>query len=392
MEKQTNIVIVGGGNAGFLSALEYVRAGFNVTLLSSGDTIRVGESTSFVLPLMLRRLNINENEWMRECNAVLKFSINFKDWGEIGSRYYHPFAYPGEYGYHYDVDRFTSFLQKVCAARGVRIINDLVTDIVSNETGIKYVETASGEKVDGDYFIDCTGFKSLLIGKHHNQQFKSHHKNIILNDRAVALQCNDAVKEVNYTESTALSNGWMWTISLQNRTDYGYVYSSDYISDSDAEKELRTKLNNFTSPARVVHFKVGMYEKAAIKNCIGVGLSTSFVEPLQSTGYTFICRAILSSIDYINKKITEDEFNYIMKDTYIHNKAFIEMHYYMCSRNDTAYWNYYKRFKPTPERLQQIVDTYSTSLNTPHGRAHWDYTIKGLQGIINSSLIPPWFQ
>ena len=390
MEKKSKrIVVVGSGNAGLLAALTYNYNRYDVIVITTGESIQVGESTSFAMPYILRLLNINEAEWMECCDAVFKFSVNFEDWSGIGTRYSHPFAYPGEYGYHYDVGSFTNFLRKKCIERGIKIITDKIVSVEGNINGIREVNTTTNGKISGDYFIDCTGFQSVLLGTHYNQNFISFHKNIILNDRAVLLQSRDNINEKNYTSCTSLTNGWMWTISLKSRTDHGYVYSSDYITDDLAEHELRIKLNNFNSPARHIKYKPGRYEKSAIKNCIGIGLSSGFIEPLESTGYGFIVHGILQSLRYISGQITETEYNHSMKDVYTCSKHFIELHYYMCKRDDTPYWKYYKKFKPSDERLKQIVDTYSNSVNTPHGKTHFEYTIKGMN-LVDTSLNPPW--
>ena len=383
------IIVVGSGNAGLLAALFYKKSDFDVTIITSNSHIQFGEATTFVLPLLLRYLDIKEEEWMDKSSATFKFSANFSDWGKIGSRFSQPFAYPGEYGYHYDIHGIMQFLEQKCIERGVVIISGTVVDIHQRIDGsIESLTTQQNIKIEGDFYIDCTGFKSLLLGQCLKSKFISYHKNISLNDRAVGIQKRDIIHEVNYTNHTALTNGWMWTIPLKTRTDYGYVYSSEHISDEAAEAELRTTVNDFTTPVNFIKYKPGRYEKAVIKNCIAVGLAGGFIEPLEATGYGFICRVLYQSLKYINGELTEDAINYNISDTYTCTKNFIDLHYYMCERNDTPYWQYYKKFKPSKERLQQVVRLYCDSVNTPHGRMHYDYIIRGMN-LLDPTLTKP---
>lgn len=385
------IIIVGGGNAGFLSALVFNSEDYNVTIISTGATIRVGESTSFVLPLMLRSLNINEKEWMSKCDATFKFTVNFTGWGNDDDRFSHPFTYPGEYGYHYDVEKFTDFLEKKCIERGVTIIRQHVVSVEGDDNGIRSVTTTEGNVVYGDFFVDCTGLKSLLIGNFYKTDFISYHNDINTNDKAVTLQDFDLIHEVNYTNCTAMKCGWMWTIPLKTRTDYGYVYSSSHCTDQDAENELRERTRNSASPARIVTYRSGRYVKSVIKNCIAVGLSNGFIEPLQSTGYGFIGHALSLGIKYIKGELTESALNSSIADMFGCTKNFIKLHYTLCNKNDTKYWRDFKSQRPSNGLLRQIVDLHSHSPNTPHGKIHFEYVIKGMN-LVDISQVPPWLK
>jgi 2-polyprenyl-6-methoxyphenol hydroxylase-like FAD-dependent oxidoreductase len=339
-----NILIVGGGTAGWMTALMYadalIKQGYRITVVESPSVgvIGVGEGSTPALKRYFDSLGIQEAEWMPACNATYKCGIAFDNWSTKPGyqSYFHPFATmvdnltlpaymenvharqrgkpveaspnryflsarlsqdclapkAGEnfpffttYGYHFDAALLGQFLHQRAVALGVQYKCRHVTHAVMNERGdVAAVATSEGEQLAADFFIDCSGFQGLLIRKTLETPFVSYADNLF-NDAAIAMPTGIGEKIPTLTVSTAMKHGWAWKIPLTNRYGNGYVYSSSFVSADEAEHELRASLGLLDSdtPARRLNMKLGRVTRHWNRNVLAVGLSQGFLEPLEAT-------------------------------------------------------------------------------------------------------------
>lgn len=409
------IVIVGGGTAGWMSALimarQFENKDIQIELMESPDVgiIGVGEGSTPSLKVFFESQGIPESEWMPECNATYKCGIDFDGWSTKHryEKYFHPFyssvddnsipifmhnaqarvtgldlhAHPDRYfvesrlarrclapvapedssmnmnyGYHFDAALVGKFLRKKAIERGVihRICH--VSEIRQDASGnIAAVLTDEGETHEADFFVDCTGFASLLLQKTLKTPFKSYSN--LLNDSAVAMPTDIGDKIPSQTISTALKNGWAWKIPLTNRYGNGYVYSSSFCTAEEAEHELREHLGLLESdvPARHLKMKVGRVEQHWVRNCLGVGLSQGFIEPLEATALLLVQKTAEMFAFYFEKAgfsdLYRDEFNQRINDNFDAVRDYIVTHYKLSSRTDTEYW------KANTADQQDVSDT-----------------------------------
>jgi flavin-dependent dehydrogenase len=401
--KNKRIVIIGGGTAGWITANLFAKRWndqkIEVTLIESPDIpiIGVGEGSTPYIKNLFTTLDIAECEWMDKCNATFKNGIQFNNWSSTKGfeGYFHPFlseldaqhipefekltqmrrqgfdvpCHPDEfflmtkltnqfklphspkhfpfrnaYSYHFDSHLLGEFLRNNGIKLGVTHIQANITDVKLKECGeIAYVETDTSNQFDADLFVDCTGFKSLLMNKALNVPFVSY-KNNLFNDSAVAVPTKVKNKAKPCTVSTALNAGWAWEIPLQNRVGNGYVYSSDYISSEEAEQELINKIGkeNIIGPVRHLKMRVGRAEKVWFKNCLAIGLSQGFIEPLEATALHIVQKTVedfITAYEQSNFSTTyQNEFNVNTNHDYERLRDYIVMHYLTNSRNDTQYW------------------------------------------------------
>lgn len=383
-------------------------------------TIGVGESTIGHINSFLSLLDIKDEQWMKHCNATYKTSIKFIDFRENPKEQPHKFHYPfgifdttdkprsvmewflaraadptidpsnfAEFyhdsilmtdatkmtknedhmirgfnfdfdtAYHMDAALFGEWLKNnVAKPNGCIHVVDTVTDVVQkDDESIDYITTEKNGNIHADLFIDCSGFRSILLDKTLKTPFISFH-DTLLNDRAVAtiIPYIDKDKELeNYTSCTAIEAGWVWNIPLWNRIGTGYVYSSKHATEEEAEAQLRKHLksNRMIFPdaeradaAQVKHIKIrhGVHERAWVKNVVGIGLANGFIEPLESTGLmlshegiTKLCSTLLMRNGIVSN-YDVDLFNYGFQEQIMGFKDFISQHYALSCRNDTPYW------------------------------------------------------
>ena len=401
------VLIVGGGSAGWMAAA-YLNSALNgggyrvadISLIESPDVPRigVGEATIPSINHILAVIGIDEIEFMKRVDGTFKQSIKFVNWlHNKGDSYYHAFARyrptpldtsgprwlmsdrsipfmatvsaqpvlcelklaprmleewdfgtPLIYAFHMNALKFADYLCELSVARGVQHVKDHVSDIeVAEDGNITAVRTRAGLRIEADLFIDCTGFAALLIEKKLAIRWLDFSKYLLCN-RALTINVMYEHRYPGfvrpYTTSTALSAGWVWDIPLQNRRALGYVHSSEFISEEDAERELRA----FEGPhaekltSRLVHFKVGMREKAWVKNCVAIGLAGNFIEPLESTGlYLSDLAAVMLAEHFPHHGEMGPlafRFNRIMANRFHEILDFINMHYCLTQRNDSAFW------------------------------------------------------
>lgn len=397
------IVIAGGGTAGWMCALimarQWMSKGFQIALIESPEVgiIGVGEGSTPALKTFFDSLDIAEAEWMPACNATYKCGISFEHWSRrLGyERYFHPFsaaldrqtlpifmhnvqarlrgadlyAHPDRffissriaheclspvapenfpfdvhYGYHFDAGLLGKFLRKKAVERGVVHFVDHINQVQQDAEGnISALLTQSGALHMADVFVDCTGFAGLLVQKTLHTPFVSYANNL-LNDAAVAMPSDIGEKIPSETVSTALKHGWAWKIPLTNRYGNGYVYSSAFCSADDAERELRERLGLLEAdvPVRHLKMKIGRVEAHWVKNCLAVGLSQGFIEPLEATALFLVQQTIALFADYFIKGNFTDqyceEFNTRINGHFDGVRDYIVTHYKTSSRRDTEYW------------------------------------------------------
>ena len=282
------------------------------------------------------------------------FSVDFRGKKNILSE--HKVQYP--YAYHFDASLLAKFLEGYGTQRGVRQVVDDVAEVKLREDGsISHVVTKENGEIHGDLFVDCTGFRGLLINQTLGEPFVSFSDSLLC-DRAIALQIPKDIKKDGlnpFTQATALSSGWVWTIPLYGRTGTGYVYSSRFISPEDAEKEFRAHLGPESDglPANHIKMRIGRCRNSWVKNCVAIGLSSGFVEPLESTGIFFIQNGIEELVNHLPKNGYEEEtvrsYNRVVADCIDGVRDFLILHYRTTDRNDNEFWRATKDLKISDE-------------------------------------------
>ena len=418
------VVIVGGGSAGWMTAAalsKYLsKSKTSITLVESEQigTVGVGEATIPQIAKFNEILGIDENTFVRETSGTYKLGIEFVDWGGIGDRYFHPFgtygfdleglsfhhfwqrqsvaggtttlddyalnaraAYAGKfirpqpehgpiinrlaYAYHFDAARYANFLRKFSEQRNVERVEGIVASVSHNESNgfINSVTLEDGQTISGDLFIDCTGFRALLIEKALGVGYEDW-SHWLPCDRAVAVGCERTRAAEPYTRSTARDAGWQWRIPLQHRTGNGYVYSSRFLSEEEAEATLLDNIEGepITKPNHL-RFTTGHRHKFWEKNCIAIGLSSGFLEPLESTSLHLIQSGISKLIalfpDTSMPDIERDEYNRLMTDDFTHIRDFLILHYKQTKRDDSPFWNYVRTME-IPESLERKIALLSS--------------------------------
>ncbi|MDC8784687.1 tryptophan halogenase family protein [Roseateles koreensis] len=423
-----NVLIVGGGTAGWLTAGFLAKQlggpqqqAVHITVVESSDipTIGVGEGTFPSIRGTLSLLGIDEARFLRECSATFKQGIKFVDWvrpaGSVGTdHYFHPFSLPSQrsqglellpywllgaaggdvafaeaatmqkkiadahrgpkrlsdgdylgpmnYAYHFDAGRFATLLCKHAQSLGVqRQIATVQRVELAPDGSIAALHTAEAGRLEADLYIDCSGFRATLIGDALGAPFRDVN-DVLFVDRALAMQVPYERPDApipSYTISTAHESGWTWDIGLQERRGIGYVYSSRYTDDARAEAVLR----QYVGPqgegvsARPLQLRVGYRETQWIKNCVAVGLSGGFVEPLEASGIGVIeTAAFLISFLFPrdgNLAPVAKQFNTLMVARYERIVNFVKLHYCLSQRRDNAFWTDNCNPASIPEALQE---------------------------------------
>jgi tryptophan halogenase len=418
------LIVGGGSSgwmtAAYLDAVlnGHAKEAIEISVIESPDVPRigVGEATIPSINHILAAIGIDEIEFMRRVEGTYKQAIKYVNWldGE-GESYYHAFGRyrsspvdtstldwlmsdrsipfsetisaqpaicdaclapktlalenPGvkfTYAFHMNALKFADYLTEIATSRGVQHYLDHVTDIDMTESGdIAAVQTKSGKRIEADLFIDCTGFAGLLIEKKLNVPWVDCSQ-WQLCDRALTIQIPYEHNYPGYvrpnTLATAVSSGWIWEIPLQTRRAWGYVHSGDHINADDAEKELRAFIGPIADgiPARMVPFKVGHRAQAWVKNCIAIGLSSGFIEPLESTGlYLSDLAAVMTSEHFPyrgNMETLAFRFNRIMLNRFYEVLDFINLHYCLTRRTDTEFWREVQRPERINDRLKAKLE------------------------------------
>jgi tryptophan 7-halogenase len=427
MNEVTKIVIVGGGTSGWMTAaaLSKVLGGrYDISLIESDEigTIGVGEATIPIIALFNRLLDLDENEFVRETQATFKLGIEFANWGRIGDRYIHGFGVIGEgnwtvdfhhywlklhlagkapalerlsintvactqnkfvrprkdmptsplsqlgYAFHFDASLYARFLRKYSESRQVKRIEGKIVEVVQREGDghVSGVTLQSGQQVAGDLFIDCSGFRGLLIEGALKTGYEDW-SHWLPCDRALAVPCVSAKVLTPYTRATARSAGWQWRIPLQHRIGNGHVYSSKFISDDEAASVLMANLDGAPlAEPRQIRFVTGRRKLAWNKNVVAIGLAGGFVEPLESTSIHLVQMGIEHLLTYFPAAGFEDadrhQYNRLMSQEFEWVRDFIILHYKATERNDSPFWNHCREMS-IPPSLQHRIDLFRS-----HGR------------------------
>lgn len=422
MQSLKRILIVGGGSAGWMTAalVSKLFAGrYELTLIESEQigTVGVGEATIPAIKKFNELLGFEENDFMRKTQGTFKLGIEFVDWGKLGESYVHGFGVIGRdlqwlrahhywlkmnqlgkacnlkdlsintaataqnrfmradprlaespishiaHAFHFDAALYASYLKGLALERGVVRREGKVVDVrLDGETGfVQSVVLDDGSVIQADLFIDCSGFRGLII----EQALKTGYEDWthwLPCDRALAIPCSRIEPLTPYTRSTARDAGWQWRIPLQHRTGNGHVYSSRFMDDDEAERQLLTNLDGepLASPNRI-QFKTGKRKKIWNKNCVAIGLASGFLEPLESTSIHLIQSAIIRLIRLLPDAGFDPagiaEFNRQSDFEYERIRDFIILHYKATQRDDTPFWRYCSDMT-LPETLQRKIDLW----------------------------------
>ena len=417
-----NVVIVGGGTAGWIAAAAMSRLlgpAIKITLVESEaiGTVGVGEAT---IP-QIRRLNgvlgLNEDEFVRETHGTFKLGIEFNNWGHIGESYLHTFGDAGinlaslhfhqywlrsraegqtaglwdyslhhkaayahkfgrldrvgntsmtglAYAFHFDAGLYARYLRKLAEANGVTRVEGKVVDVSLNpETGfIESISLERGDTIAGDLFIDCSGFRGLLIGQALDVAYQDWSQWLPCNG-AVAVGCERTQPLLPYTKATAHDAGWQWRIPLQHRTGNGHVFCDAFTTEEKATETLLANLDGAPAgdPKRL-KFTTGRREKFWHKNCVSLGLASGFLEPLESTSIHLIQSNISKLIELFPDRTfdtaNETEYNRQVSHEYELIRDFLILHYHRTDREDSEFWRYCKNMD-APESLKEKMKLFA---------------------------------
>ncbi|MBC3766194.1 tryptophan halogenase family protein [Neptunicella marina] len=408
------IVIAGGGTAGWVAAAalsKKLSPLVDVTLIESEaiGTVGVGEATIPPMRVFHSLLGIDEQEFMRATEATFKLGISFENWGKQGESYIHPFGTTGQssylaefqhfwlhgqtrgitapysdyclelkaaeqhkfaidkagkinFAYHLDAGKYALFLRQFSEKLGVKRIEGQIEHVTQHPSGdIKSLQLANGQTIDGDLFIDCTGFKGLLI----EQTLKTGYQDWshwLPCDTAVAVQTEFDPVMLPYTRAIAHQSGWQWRIPLQHRTGNGLVFCSQYMQETEAEKLLLANLDQAPiNHPRFIRYKTGRRKQFWNKNCLALGLSSGFVEPLESTSiYLFMNGIIRLMRMFPFNGITQsvvDEYNQQSTEELENVRDFIILHYHVTQRDDSEFWRYCRNMK-IPDSLAHRIELF----------------------------------
>jgi len=430
------IIIAGGGTAGWMTAAAMSKVlgfqGLNIVLVESDEigTIGVGEATIPAIRRFNRMLGLDEADFLRSCCGTYKLGIQFIDWGQRGESYVHSFAPFGSdleghpfyqlwlkhsllqesagtdpcgiddynigsvaalaqrffqqtaeerqssayYAFHFDASLYARYLRAYAEKRGVTRIEGKICHVFQDtESGfIESIKLENGVALEGDLFVDCTGFRGVLIEQTLRSGYESWSKWLPCN-RAVAAPCRSSGPLLPYTKAIADNAGWRWRIPLQSRLGNGYVYSSEFISDNAAEERLVETLDGeILSEPRRLSFTTGIRKSLWNRNCVAIGLASGFLEPLESTSIHFIHTAIVRlfllfpHMNFNNAEIKE--YNRRTLDEYSAVRDFLILHYKVTQREDTEFWRYCRNMD-VPVTVADALDLFRANgrLYEAHG-------------------------
>jgi tryptophan halogenase len=432
------VVILGGGTAGWMAAAGLASllppSRCRVRLIESDEIgiVGVGEATLPQIKNFNDSIGVDEAEMMRATKATFKLGIHFEDWGFLGSNYIHPFGVHGSadsglgfhqqwlraraagrdwdvqdfsfavvaarenrfdfpatgkptvnstyaYAYHFDASLYARHLRALSEPRGVTRTEGKVRDVEQDpDSGdIRALVMESGERIPGDFFIDCSGFRSLILAGKLGVEWEDWSQWLPC-DRALAIPTERCGELTPYTRVSAMQAGWRWRIPLQHRTGNGYVFSSRFIDEDKAKAELLDKLAEpLLAEPRLLRFQAGRRVKSWQRNCVALGLSSGFLEPLESTSIYLIQMAIMHLVPLFptgrRDERLVDEFNARMDLEYERIRDFLILHYHLTSRDDSELWRYCRTMS-VPDSLERklalfrhsgVIEQYKDGLFTP---------------------------
>lgn len=414
------VVIVGGGTAGWMAAASLTKLigpNIDVSVIESDEigTVGVGEATIPTMMTLHQLLKIDEREFMSTVQGTFKLGICFENWKQQGHSYIHSFGRTGQdcwaggfqhfwmkgkqlgiteeygrysaelmaakagkfavlpnnglsnnglsYAFHMNATLYAKFLRNMAEKNGGKRIEGKIVQVDTNSSNgyIDSVTLESGQQVSGDLFVDCSGFRGLLIDQALHTEYEDW-SNWLPCDSAVAVQTESVGAPVPYTKAIARDAGWQWRIPLQSRVGNGMVFCSNFISDDEATESLLRHVEGtpLTTP-RIIKFRTGQRMQHWNKNCIALGLASGFVEPLESTSIHLIQRGIIRLLQMFPyngiKQPDVTEFNRQMRDEFTFVRDFIVMHYHLTEREDTPFWAHCKSM-PIPDTLRHRLDLF----------------------------------
>jgi tryptophan halogenase len=419
------VAILGGGTAGWMAAAILARrlgrSFGDIRVIESPDIgiIGVGEATIPPIRLFNQALGLDEGEFLRATQGTIKLGIEFTDWARLGSDYFHPFGAHGTrleqvslhqdwlklrmlgeagsfedyslntvaarlcsvwtggpddedlasvfaYAFHFDAGLYAEYLRGYALARGVVRLERKVVEVeLRSEDGfIRALHLDDGAQVEADLFIDCSGFRGVLIEGALKTGYEDW-TDWLPCDRAVAVPCDSAGALTPYTRSTARAAGWQWRIPLQHRIGNGYVYCSRFISDDEAAATLLSHLDGPPrAEPRFLRFTTGRRKKFWNKNCIALGLAAGFLEPLESTSIHLVQRGLTHLLNLFPDRscasIMAEEFNRVAINEYERIRDFIILHYKATARDDAPLWRQC-RTMDIPQTLAYRIEQFSSS-------------------------------
>ena len=411
------VIIAGGGTAGWMTAAclsNTLGKGLDIRLVESDEigTVGVGEATIPTLLTFNNLAGINEQEFMAATQAVFKLGIRFEGWRDIGTDYIHSFGTTGQdhwtagfqhfwlkgrnrnlarnygdyclelraaeenrfahlprngmnYAFHLDASLYAKYLRKLSEARGIKRIEGKIAEVLRHADGdISAIRLGDGSVLEADLFVDCTGMRGLLIGDTLGVKLEDWSQWLPC-DRAVALQTQSVQPAIPYVRAIAHPFGWQWQIPLQHRVGNGMVYSSRHVSDDEALATLTRNISGelLTKP-RVIPFTPCQRETVWERNCVAIGLSSGFLEPLESTSIHLIQRGIIRLLQCFPnhgiRQVDIDEYNQQTRNEMEHIRDFIILHYKVTNRSDSDFWNTC-RTMAVPASLQHRIDMFRES-------------------------------
>jgi len=414
-KKIEHVVVAGGGTAGWMAAASVAKLlgkTVKVTLVESEDisTVGVGEATIPTLLTLHELLKIKEQDFIKAVGGTFKLGISFENWLDVGKDYIHSFGYTGKdcwaagfqhfwlkgkergiakeygeycnewvaaknnrfavlpnqglnYAYHFDSARYAAFLRKMAEEHGAVRVEGKIQQVHQDPGSgfITRLTLESGQEVEGDFFVDCTGFRALLIEQTLHAGFDDW-QHWLPCDSALAVQTENIQAPIPYTRSIAHEAGWQWRIPLQHRTGNGMVYCSKFWSRDEAEAKLRGNLEGeLVTEPRPIKFQTGTRRRHWVKNCVAVGLSSGFMEPLESTSIHLIQRAIVRFMQmFPHEGVRQpdiEEFNNQMMFEIENIRDFIILHYHVTERTDTPFWRHVRSME-IPDSLRHRINLF----------------------------------
>jgi len=419
------IVIVGGGTSGWMTAAALAKLlgqACDIHVVESDEigTVGVGEATIPHIRLFNQGLELDEDEFVRRTQGTFKLGIEFVNWGRLGDRYIHGFGKVGHEldsvpfhhfwlrrwqagqakplaaysintvaplqakfmraqpqmagsplgditnAFHFDAGLYARFLREYAQARGVRRTEGKIVQVLqrAGDGFISAVKLQSGQQIEGDFFVDCSGTRALLIEQTLAAGYESW-QHWLPCDRAIAVPCERTAPLLPITRSTAHGAGWQWRIPLQHRTGNGHVFSSQFMSEDEATAILMGNLDAAPLAApRTIKFTTGRRRRFWVKNCVAVGLSSGFLEPLESTSIHLIQTAINRIVQFFPHQGFDAadlaEYNALTQTEYERIRDFLILHYHATERTDSPFWNHC-RTMDVPDTLRQRMALYRSN-------------------------------
>jgi tryptophan 7-halogenase len=404
-----NIVILGGGAAGWLTALyadKYFN-GHNITLIESEKIgiLGAGEGTTPQIISSLRFLDIDPIDLIKKTGGTLKAGINFVNWNGDNKRYFHPFTsddytylihealnknkkiddflYENKISYknlidtkncpyalHFDAHKLAAYLKNIAINRGVKHVVGEFKNVKTVNNKIKEICLTNSKKYKSDFVFDCSGFARLLIGKHYKTKWVCYKKHLPMK-KAVPFMLKKDKELKPYTEAIAMKYGWVWKIPLQERWGAGYIFDSNYINADQAIKEASIYFKQDLKAIREFSFDAGRYEKVWIENCLAIGLSSGFTEPLEATSIWLALTQLESLKHFLSDVVTLNKssiakYNQTVAENNDNVLCFLYLHY-LGKRKDSLFWKEFKNKTEMPEGLKSILNNIQDgSFNLVH--------------------------